>query len=215
MRNLWWRVVSFGFRLLYNEMAFTYDLVSQIVSLGQWRCWQRCSLNYLLKPEKGTILEIAHGTGNLQLDLYRKGYKSIAFDLSPYMGRIAKAKLQRHNIEGTFVRGDAQKLPFPDHHFAAVVCTFPTSFIIMPETLAEMHRILKPDGKLVIVPGAMFTGSGIMQSILEWLYRITGQRNNESLIAIAPLFESAGFTVEIMNEHCKNSRVMVVVAIPK
>jgi len=213
--NWWWRLVSFGFRLLYNEMAFTYDFVSQVVSLGQWRCWQRSSFEYLPDPQNGTILELAHGTGNLQLDLHEHGYKSIAFDLSPHMGRIAQAKLKRHQIEGEFVRGDAQQLPFADSHFQAVVCTFPTSFIFMKETLDEIHRILKPTGNLIIVPGAVFTGSGVIREFLEWLYRITGQRNDESLPKIIPIFESSGFSVELKQESCKNSRVIVIVATPK
>jgi ubiquinone/menaquinone biosynthesis C-methylase UbiE len=213
--NWWWKLVGFGFRLLYNEMAFTYDFVSQIVSLGQWRCWQRSSFEYLPEPQNGTILELAHGTGNLQLDLDERGYQCIAFDLSPYMGRIAQAKLKRHKIEGGFVRGDAQKLPFANSYFEAVVCTFPTSFIFMNETLDEIHRILKSDGTLIIVPGAVFSGSGIVQIFLEWLYRITGQRNDESLPKITPIFESSGFTIKLKEKSCKNSRVMVIVAKPK
>jgi hypothetical protein len=47
LTGLWWRLVRFGFRLLYNEMAFTYDAVSAVVSLGEWRSWQRAALNFL------------------------------------------------------------------------------------------------------------------------------------------------------------------------
>jgi hypothetical protein len=45
--SLWWRLVRFGFRLLYNEFAFSYDLVSKVVSLGAWRCWQQSALKHL------------------------------------------------------------------------------------------------------------------------------------------------------------------------
>ncbi|MCZ7544410.1 MAG: hypothetical protein M5R40_13175 [Anaerolineae bacterium] len=45
LERLWWALVRFGFRLLYNELAFTYDLVSRVVSLGQWRAWQRAAFS--------------------------------------------------------------------------------------------------------------------------------------------------------------------------
>src|SRR5690349_21397341 len=115
MIRWWWRLVRFGFRLLYNEMAFTYDLVSKAVSMGQWRCWQRAAMKYLdpVNPEAySLILELAHGTGDLQLDLYAAGYKSIGYDLSPYMGRIAQHKLNKYQIDPRLVRGSAQELPF-------------------------------------------------------------------------------------------------------
>ena len=78
---------------------FTYDTVSYVVSLGQWRCWQRASLQFLPAPDSGTILEIAHGTGNLQLDFHEAGYKTIAYDYSAEMGQIASAKLARNGIQ--------------------------------------------------------------------------------------------------------------------
>ena len=75
--KVWWTLVRFGFRLLYNEMAFTYDVVSTVVSLGEWRCWQRAALSYLEATPDDALLELAHGTGNLQLDLLEAGYQTI------------------------------------------------------------------------------------------------------------------------------------------
>lgn len=97
LQKFWWRFVRFGFRLLYNELAFTYDIVSWFVSLGEWRAWQRSALRHL--PPTGRILELAHGTGNLQLDLHAAGYyQTIGYDLSPYMGQITRYKLERRGL---------------------------------------------------------------------------------------------------------------------
>jgi len=212
MIDIWWRLVRFGFRLLYNELAFTYDFVSVIVSMGQWRCWQRQVLAHLPAEQTAPILELAHGTGNLQIDLNDAGYRSIGYDLSAAMGRIAQAKLKQRSIPANFARGRAQQLPFANQQFAAVVSTFPTDFIIAPETLAEVHRVLIQGGVLVIVPSAVFTGSGFIKGFLEWLYRITGQRNGETLPDIQPYFENAGFQVEILQRSCPHSQVTVVLA---
>src|SRR5579859_7143714 len=89
------RLLNLGFRLLYNEMAWTYDAVSWIVSAGEWRAWQRSALKHLNVAPGALILELAHGTANLQRDLRAAGYDSIGLDLSEAMGRIARRKLRR------------------------------------------------------------------------------------------------------------------------
>ena len=209
--NAWWKLIRFGFRLLYNEMAFSYDTISTIVSLGEWRCWQRAALTYLEAENNDTILELAHGTGNLQLDLLQTGYSTIGYDLSPYMGRIAKAKLERQGASVRLVRGKAQQLPFPAKTFKAVISTFPTDFIFAGETLHEISRILCDDGQLIIVPNGVLTGSGVTEAGMEWVYRITGQRSGQHP-PIAEFFEPYGFEASLYEKRCPRSMVQVIVA---
>ncbi len=209
--NAWWKLVRFGFRLLYNELAFTYDTVSTVVSLGAWRCWQRAALAHLDANPSDLILELAHGTGNLQLDLADRGYTAIGYDLSPYMGRIAQGKLQKHGIAARLARGIAQQLPFPNDTFKAVISTFPTDFIFAPETLREINRVLLRDGRLIIVPNGVLTGGGMTEAGLEWLYRVTGQRGGESPL-IGPFFERFGFDAILKEERCPRSIAQVIIA---
>lgn len=216
MRALWWRLVRFGFRLLYYELAFTYDLVSAVVSLGAWRCWQRSALPYLQLPNASgaRVLEIAHGTGNLQLDLVRLGYQRVASDLSPAMGRIARAKLRRQRQSAALVRNRAQSLPFADASFDALVSTFPTDFIIDPATLREAHRVLRPGGCYVIVLNGQLTGGDAVARFLEWLYRITGQRGNAksgSRGDVTHFFAGYGFEVSAHTAACRRSVAELVV----
>lgn len=206
----WWRLVRFGFRLLYHEMAFTYDAVSWVVSMGAWRCWQRTTLKHLPAPSAGRVLEVAHGTGNLHIDLHAAGYDAIGYDLSPQMGAITRRKLHTAGVPARLARGMAQQLPFADASFAAVVSTFPTDFIVQAATLREFQRVLQPGGCAVIVPNGVFTGSGVVQSALEGLYRITGQREDSQLNA-QQLFTGYGFTVEGYEETCPRSLAQVIV----
>jgi ubiquinone/menaquinone biosynthesis C-methylase UbiE len=209
--EVWRRLVGLGFRLLYNELAFTYDWVSSVVSLGAWRCWQRAALPHLNAPPGSRVLELAHGTGNLQLDLYALGYIPIGCDLSPHMGRIARRKLSRRGLPPRLARGQAQRLPFPSASFPAIVCTFPTDFIFQPETLRETHRVLCSGGRLVIVPNGVLTGSGPADRLIEWLYRITGQRGGSG-INIASFFEVYGFEAHITQQDCPRSLAQVIIA---
>ncbi len=217
--SAWRRLVRFGFYLLYNPLAFTYDSVSKLVSFGAWRCWQRAALAHL--PRDGWALELAHGTGDLQIDLAAAGVSSIGYDLSANMGRIARQKLSRHGVVPRLVRGRAQTLPFADGAFRSVVSTFPTDFIIDPETLREVRRVLAADGILVIVPSALFTGGGAAVRLLDGLYRITGQRqrvNEQTLpedmlrVEAAALLEPYGFSVETFWHDCQRSRALVITA---
>lgn len=210
--TLWWRIVKFGFRLLYNELAFTYDTVSKIVSLGAWRCWQRASLAHIPDTLNSQILELAHGTGDLQIDLKNAGYQTIGYDLSSYMGRITQRKLKKHNLPATLLRGQAQTLPFAPDSFLVVISTFPTAFIIAPETLKEIHRVLQSKGKLIIISGGTFVSGGIFKRILEFLYRITGQRSNDSSIPeYLSYFEGFGFDISLHTVPCPRSLAHVII----
>lgn len=209
--KLWWTLIRFGFRLLYNEMAFTYDIVSTVVSMGEWRSWQQSALKYLDPNSGKRLLELAHGTGNLQIDLVKAGYDTVGYDLSPYMGRIAQAKMKRQRLTAKLVRGKAQQLPFPTGRFDAVISTFPTDFIFAAETLREINRILGSHGRLIIVPNGVLTGGGIGEAALEWLYRVTGQRGGQNT-SLSDYFAQFGFEVSVHEERCRRSIAQVIVA---
>ncbi len=209
--RLWWGLVRLGFRLLYNELAWTYDAVSEIVSLGQWGDWQRVALRHLDAPAGAPVLELAHGTGRLACALRGRGYRLVALDRSPAMGRIARRRLLRWGWRPALVRATAQALPFGAGCFAAVISTFPTEFIADPVTLAEIRRVLMPGGRLVMVLGATLTGRNAAARSLELAYRVTGQRGPGAAVLEAHLKE-AGFAPRLLTEPLPRSVVWVCVA---
>ena len=209
--GLWWALIKLGFRLLYHELAFTYDMVSAVVSLGAWRCWQRTALRHLPPPGAGRVLELAHGTGNLQLDLIETGYETFAIDFSSQMGRIARHKLRRRQLPVRFSQARAQQLPYPAGVFAGVVSTFPTNFILEPETLREVHRVLQAGGQLIIVPNGVLASGDVAATLLEWLYRITGQREEHPFDLVGYL-DRYGFEAQVRQEACPRSVATIVSA---
>jgi ubiquinone/menaquinone biosynthesis C-methylase UbiE len=153
-------LLRFAFHLLYHPLAFSYDAVAWIVSAGEWAEWRRCVIPHL---PPGRVLEIAHGTGTLSLDMAARGHPVTGIDLSPAMGKIARAKIRRRRRgaadigfagEPGLVQADVQRLPFPADTFAAATATFPADFLFQRSTFRAVHRALRPGGIWIIVPTA-------------------------------------------------------------
>lgn len=173
-------LIKVGFHLLYYQMAWTYDAVAWLVSFGQWAAWRRLAMPFL---QPGPTLELAYGTGALFTEMTTTGYQPVGIDLSPYMARLAGQRLRRRHLPLRLNRARAQALPFPSHYFANVVATFPTDYMLAPDTIAEVYRILqpgnatRPPGRLIVVFEGHLRGPWPIRPFINWLYKITGQRS--------------------------------------
>ncbi len=202
----------FGFHLLYNQGAFSYDHVSRAVSLGRWRAWQRCAMQFLPPPDSGTVLELAHGTGDMQIDLQAAGYHSLALDLSPYMNKLARKKLRRAGFRANLLRADALHLPLANESLAAVVCTFPTAFIFHRQTLRELQRVLQPGAPACIVVAGELNGRGPLRSLIRLLYGLTGQSNPlPSSSDLYGYFGEAGLLADAPAAQLADSRAQLII----
>jgi ubiquinone/menaquinone biosynthesis C-methylase UbiE len=202
------RLVKFGFRLLYHELAFTYDAVAWLVSLGQWQAWGRTALDRVRGPR---VLEIGHGPGHLLIALARSGRQPIGIDLSPQMLRLAQENVRQAGVRAPQVQCRVQALPFRSGEFDSVVSTFPSDYIADAATLREVQRVTNERGRLIVVFGAQLIGREPSKLLIEWLYRLTGQReakfdDEESI------FDRAGMPARIETETIGASTVTLIVA---
>ncbi|MCP4357632.1 MAG: methyltransferase domain-containing protein [Chloroflexi bacterium] len=217
--KFWAALVRFGFRLLYNEMAWTYDLVSWAVSLGEWGQWQQAALPFVSGQ---MALEIGHGPGHILLALQNAGVEVVGLDLSAFMGRQARRRTQR---TVPLVQGMVQELPFAPAVFDTILSTFPTDYIVDPATLTAVHRTLKRNGRLIIVPEGHLNGQGTVYRFIEWLFAITGQKeeyfgvndgrywpSNTRWQPIRQRFENAGFQLTIEQRQLERSGVTILIA---
>lgn len=163
------------FRLLYHEFAWTYDWVAAIVSVGRWKSWTYCVLPYL---SNGKVLELGPGPGHLQVDITQRGILSFGLDASWQMARQASKRLQKNSVPGKICLGRSQALPYASEEFDQVVATFPSEYIIDPQTLAQTWRVLKVGGELIVLPLAWITGKKWWDRLAAGLFRITGQTPN-------------------------------------
>jgi ubiquinone/menaquinone biosynthesis C-methylase UbiE len=184
IRNL----LAFFFRQLYTTLAWSYDAVALITSIGQWSTWQSTAV----RKYPGPVLELGHGPGHVLLSLELCGNRVIGLDISPQMTNIARRRRDRKGARFGLVQGRGQQLPFEAGYFNAVVATFPTEFILATETLHEISRVLQTGGELVVIGLVRITGRGLLDRFSSWLYRFTGQSGEPDPGWALPLQE-AGF----------------------
>lgn len=198
------RLLQIFFYLLYQPLAWSYDLVAWLVSLGHWNDWLATTLPHLTGL---VVLELGHGPGNLLVAMRNSNISAVGLDLSRQMGRLAK----RRNPKAALVRADGRRLPFADGSFDQIVATFPTEYILRPVTLAAVQRMLAPGGQFLLLPVAWLRGGNPLSRLAAWLFRVTGQAGDWD-----PRFSqqvaAAGFQVVEQRIDLGHSEVMLLLA---
>jgi len=101
----------------------------------------------------GSILEVAPGPGYLAIELAKLGtYRVFGLDISQSFVQMATARAQDAGVAVEFRHGDAAQMPFPPNSFDFIVCQAAFKNFSEPvQALREMHRVLKPGGKALIL----------------------------------------------------------------
>ena len=145
-------------RQMFSSIAPRYDLLNHLLSLNIDKSWRRKAVSLMrsgVNQQQPLWLDLCCGTGDLSLEMLRQGaYRIVSSDFSHPMLRLNLDKL--HHRDGTakisVVEADALTLPFPANTFDAIAIAFGLRNLESPESgLAEMRRILKPGGRLVVL----------------------------------------------------------------
>jgi len=132
---------------MFDDVAPRYDLVNDILSLGQDRRWRKIVVEAVGAEPGQRVLDLAAGTGTSSEPYADAGVHVVACDFS--LGMLQVGKRRRPDID--FVAGDATNLPFADETFDAVTISFGLRNVSDPElALREMARVTKPGGTLVV-----------------------------------------------------------------
>jgi ubiquinone/menaquinone biosynthesis C-methylase UbiE len=168
--------------------------------------------DWVCSQAHGDVLDVAVGTGR-NLPFYPESVRLTGIDFSPAMLDIARARAAELGREIDLHEGDAQALPFPDASFDTVVCTlglcgFPDERM----AIAEMHRVLRPNGTLLLLDhvGSHHRLIHFGQRLLEKLtVRMIGDYQTRRPL---PLVEQAGFVIQ-HQERLKAGMVERVAAV--
>jgi demethylmenaquinone methyltransferase/2-methoxy-6-polyprenyl-1,4-benzoquinol methylase len=149
---------------MFGAIARRYDLANHTLSCGTDFYWRKCAANMVASWRPRKIVDLATGTGDLALAVQKKlpDAEVTGVDFLPEMLELARRKGVRETI-----LADAMKLPFPDASFDCVTIAFGLrNMENWRAALVEMSRVLKRDGRLLVLEFSMPT-----VSIVRIIYR--------------------------------------------
>lgn len=140
---------------MFDNIANRYDLLNSILSLGIHKGWRRKCIKLLKDRKPNMILDVATGTADFAIECAKLNpEKIIGIDISEGMMSFGRTKLQKLNLDKliTLENGNAETVSYADNSFDAIVVGFGVrNFQNLEKGLANLYRILKPGGQLVIL----------------------------------------------------------------
>ena len=157
---------------LFDALPDRYDLLAEVLSLGQNRRWRRAMVDHVTGRPLRLALDVASGTAGVAIQLaHRTGADVVGLDLTEAMLRRGQANVARAGLTGRVAlsAGRAEQLPFPDATFDALTFTYLLRYVADPlATLHELARVVKPGAPVAslefFVPPSPFWRGG------WWLY---------------------------------------------
>ena len=141
---------------MFNNISKTYDFLNHFMSLGIDIIWRKKAIRELLALQPKIMLDVATGTGDFAFEAIKilKPEQIIGVDISQGMLDVANKKIKERNLQQVFsvALGDSEGLQFEDNKFDAITVAFGVrNYENLEKGLADMFRVLKPGGKIVVL----------------------------------------------------------------
>ena len=161
-----------GIRKLFDNIAPDYDKLNHILSMNIDKGWRRKAVKELLDTQEPlNILDVACGTGDFTIEIAQKapaGSKVTGIDLSEGMMKIGREKIKAAGVDAQMVQGDCEELPYADNTFHRISVGFGVrNFEHLEIGLQQMHRVITPGGKLVVLELSVPSNP-----IIRWCYKL-------------------------------------------
>jgi len=186
-------------KVSYDRMSRWYDLLA---GTSEWK-FVKVGLDLLRADEGESILEIGYGTGKAILALANAvgdGGRVYGIDLSEGMHQIASERVKAAGLSDRVELrcGDGAKLPYEDHRFNAVFTSFTLELfdtLEIPIVLLECMRVLRHDGRLVVVSMAKKDVTGFAVRLYEWAHERIPNYVDCRPIFVSQSMSDAGFDI--------------------
>jgi demethylmenaquinone methyltransferase/2-methoxy-6-polyprenyl-1,4-benzoquinol methylase len=157
-------------RGVFDSVAPKYDLMNDLMSMGLHRAWKAYTVMVANLQEGDRALDIAGGTGDLALAISKKvGHSGqvVHTDINEAMLRTGRNRLLDEGVALPTLVCDAEKLPFADNYFDVVSVAFGLRNMTHKDfALAEMNRVLKPGGKLLVLEFSKVAAP--LEKVYDW-----------------------------------------------
>jgi demethylmenaquinone methyltransferase/2-methoxy-6-polyprenyl-1,4-benzoquinol methylase len=183
---------------MFDKIAPRYDLLNRLLSLGIDVWWRRRAIGYLRAEAPREVLDVATGTGDVAILLAKMLRPStvIGIDIAKQMLELGREKIRREGLEGviSLETGDSESLRFPDASFDAVTVAFGVrNYENLAQGLAEMRRVLRPGGRLVVLEFSrphVFPFKQLYNGYFKYVLPLIGRLTSRDVRAYTYLFES-------------------------
>jgi demethylmenaquinone methyltransferase / 2-methoxy-6-polyprenyl-1,4-benzoquinol methylase len=140
---------------VFDSVASRYDIMNDVMSAGLHRVWKAMTISQANVRPGQRVLDVASGTGDLALAFAKKvgrQGKVVMSDINESMLQRGRNRLIDEGYPVQAVVCNAEQLPFPDAEFDLVTVAFGLrNMTDKPAALRQMHRVLKPGGKLMVL----------------------------------------------------------------
>ncbi len=140
---------------MFDSISGKYDFLNHFLSLGIDIRWRKKAISLLAKEKPKMILDVATGTGDFAIEALKLNPdKIIGVDISEGMLEVGRKKMKANGYENVIElrSGDSENLPFEENKFDAVIVAFGVrNFENLEKGLAEIFRVLKPNGRAVVL----------------------------------------------------------------
>jgi demethylmenaquinone methyltransferase/2-methoxy-6-polyprenyl-1,4-benzoquinol methylase len=159
---------------MFDRIARVYDRMNAVMTAGLDRRWRERAVDLAAVSPGDRVLDVATGTGDLALELARRvapGGEVVGADFSEAMLEIARAKAPGAGVR--FEAANALELPYGDDEFHAATVGFGArNFSDLPRGLAEMVRVVRPGGRVVVLEITTPTRPPLSTLLGVWFDRI-------------------------------------------
>ncbi|HET9209657.1 MAG TPA: ubiquinone/menaquinone biosynthesis methyltransferase [Thermoanaerobaculia bacterium] len=172
-------------RDMFAGVAPRYDFLNHLLSASLDVVWRRRAAAALGLPPGSPVLDLCCGTGDQATALRRRGARVAAADFCVPMLAIARHKFARTDApRPAALAADALSLPFPDRHFAGATVSFGLRNVAdLDAALRELARVLRPEGKLVVLDATIPSWPPLRRlylfyflRLLPWIGRLVSPR---------------------------------------
>jgi demethylmenaquinone methyltransferase/2-methoxy-6-polyprenyl-1,4-benzoquinol methylase len=161
---------------MFDSISGNYDFLNHFLSVGIDIVWRKRAIRLLKGIQPKQILDVATGTGDFAIEaLSLNPDKITGVDISEGMLRVGRKKIKKKGLEDKIelLKGDSERLQFPDNNFDAVIVAFGVrNYEHLEKGLADMFRVLKPGGKVVILEFSkptIFPFKQLYQFYFKWI----------------------------------------------